>query len=172
MPTNAEITILSQQRNQVLWCKSPIWKRARTTKAFSHFSRFILGLIFFMLLLLLLASLFLSFGRRYFAYLLFIFTFLFYHFSVELSFPLRSFGCSRFHSVHKLYSMCQLTNILVGFVWIVCAFKWFLLIPTPMHPSALKTNNPMRWANVIFMQAKICTDSISSFFFYSVFLGQ
>lgn len=38
MPTNAEIAILSQQRNQVLWCKSPIWKRARTTIAFCHFS--------------------------------------------------------------------------------------------------------------------------------------
>lgn len=72
MPTNAEITILSQQRNQVLWCKSPIWKRARTTMAFSHIFCYtpirLVQDFFLPILVLLLSSLLPSFLCRLFWY--------------------------------------------------------------------------------------------------------
>lgn len=109
MPTNAEIAILSQQRNQVLWCKSPIWKRARTTIAFCHFS-----------------------ARRFDSFCEFrVFRFPLTLFDILRIRCLHTVSYTQTHEEQRIPSdvaglcsslinsiMCQLTNILVGCVWI------------------------------------------------------
>lgn len=109
MPTNAEIAILSQQRNQVLWCKSPIWKRARTTIAFCHFS-----------------------ARRFDSFCEFrVFRFPLTLFDILRIWCLHTVSYTQTHEEQRIPSdvaglcsflinsiMCQLTNILVGCVWI------------------------------------------------------